>query len=185
MAFFSDEVSINSIIGPGSIIKGDLKINGFMRIDGDLDGNIETTGKVIVGATARVNGNITAKSITIVGGVVKGNIIAPESVTLLSSSAVIGDIQTRRFKADDDIILHGHCIALSDEAAYNEAQESWQDRQAIANKSIFTNIHSIREPEETPFSSETPKVSGEQTQNTTDQSQPQKPRGLFGGIKRK
>lgn len=185
MAFFSDEVSINSIIGPGSIIKGDLKINGFMRIDGDLDGNIETTGKVIVGATARVKGNITAKSITIVGGVVKGNIIAPESVTLLSSSAVIGDIQTRRFKADDDIILHGHCIALSDESAYNEAQNRWQDKQAIANKSVFTNIHSSRETEETFTIYNSTPASSDQTQSQQEQAQPQKPRGLFGGIKRR
>lgn len=140
MAIFNDDVSINSIIGRGSTIRGDMKINGFMRIDGDLDGNLETTGNVIVGENARINGNITAKSIT-VSGIVKGNIIAPESVRLLSTCAVIGDIQTHRLQADENVILHGHCISLTDEALYEESVSSWQDTQVIASRSILQNIH--------------------------------------------
>ncbi len=140
MAIFNDDISINSIIGKGSSIRGDMKINGFMRIDGDLDGNLETTGNVIVGENARINGNIIAKAIT-VSGIVKGNIIAPESVKLLSSCAVIGDIQTHRLQADENVILHGHCIALTDETLYEESVSSWQDTQAIASRSILQNIH--------------------------------------------
>ncbi|MEE3315198.1 MAG: polymer-forming cytoskeletal protein, partial [Treponema sp.] len=117
-----------------------MKISGFMRIDGDLDGNLEATGNVIVGEFARINGNITAKSATI-SGVVKGNIIATESVHLMSSSSVIGDIQTHRLQADNNVILHGHCISLKDEGAYDEAVNSWQDAQAIASRSILQNIH--------------------------------------------
>ena len=124
MAFFSDDISINSILGQGSVFKGNLKINGFTRIDGDLDGDLETTGKVIVGENARIKGNITAKSVTVDGGIVKGNIIAPEFVTIHSNSAIIGDIQTRRFNADDNIILNGHCIALSNENEYKEVRKS-------------------------------------------------------------
>ena len=90
MAVFNDDISINSIIGNGSSIRGDIKINGFMRIDGDLEGNLETTGNVLVGENARIAGNITARSIT-VGGIIKGNVVAPEQVHLLSSSIVIGD----------------------------------------------------------------------------------------------
>ncbi len=140
MALINEDISINSIIGRGSTIKGDMKISGFMRIDGDLDGNLETTGNVIVGEYARINGNITAKSATI-SGVVKGNIIAPESVHLMSSSSVIGDIQTHRLQADNNVVLHGHCISLKDETAYDDAVNSWQDAQAIASRSILQNIH--------------------------------------------
>ncbi len=134
--FSSDNFSINSIIGSGSAIHGDVKINGIMHIDGDLDGNLETTGNVIVGENARIRGNITAKSIT-VGGIVQGNITALESVKLLSSSAVIGDIQTHKLQADKDVILHGHCIALSDNDLFEEAISVWQNKKAIASKSIL------------------------------------------------
>lgn len=95
MAIFNDNISINSILGTGSSVKGDVKINGFARIDGDIDGNIEATGNVIIGENARIRGNIKAKSITVIGGIVLGDIVAPDFIKLLSSSVVIGDLQTK------------------------------------------------------------------------------------------
>ena len=92
MAIFNDNISINSILGTGSSVKGDVKINGFARIDGDIDGNIEATGNVIIGENARIRGNIKAKSITVIGGIVLGDIVAPDFIKLLSSSVVIGEI---------------------------------------------------------------------------------------------
>lgn len=135
MAVFNDDISINSIIGNGSSIRGDIKINGFMRIDGDLEGNLETTGNVLVGENARIAGNITARSIT-VGGIIKGNVVAPEQVHLLSSSIVIGDIQTRRFQADENVIVHGHCISLYDETEYESAYAEWENIKSISQKAI-------------------------------------------------
>ncbi|WP_177528132.1 polymer-forming cytoskeletal protein [uncultured Treponema sp.] len=135
MAVFNDDISINSIIGNGSSIRGDIKINGFMRIDGDLEGNLETTGNVLVGENARIAGNITARSIT-VGGIIKGNVVAPEQVHLLSSSIVIGDIQTRRFQADENVIVHGHCISLYDETEYESASAEWENIKSISQKAI-------------------------------------------------
>ena len=79
MALRIDDISINTIIGKGSEIKGNVKVNGFVRIDGDIDGNLETDGNVIVGENARIRGNITAKSI-ILGGIILGNIFATDSV---------------------------------------------------------------------------------------------------------
>ena len=135
MAIFNDDISINSIIGIGSSIKGDIKINGFTRIDGDLDGNIETSGKVIIGEKARIRGNITARAVT-VGGIVSGDIIGWECVHLLSTSAVIGNVQTHRLVADENVFLHGHCISLSDETSYNNAVSEWQNTEDITSKSI-------------------------------------------------
>lgn len=135
MAFFNEDISLNSIIGPGSAIKGNLKINGFMRIDGDLDGNLETSGNVIVGNQARIKGNILAKSIT-VGGIVKGNITAPEGVHLLSTSAVLGNIQTKKLQADENVVLHGHCISIPNQEAFENASSTQNNRESIAAKSV-------------------------------------------------
>ncbi|MBO4404229.1 MAG: polymer-forming cytoskeletal protein [Treponema sp.] len=135
MAVFNDDISINSLIGVGSSIKGNIKINGFTRIDGDLDGNIETSGKVIVGEKARIRGNITARAVT-VGGIVRGDIVGSDCVHLLSTSAVIGNVQTHRLIADDNVILHGHCISLSDETSYKNSVSEWQNTEDITSKSI-------------------------------------------------
>ena len=69
MAFTSDDISINTLIGPGSFVSGDIKINGFIRIDGDIKGKIESSGNIIIGERAKIQGNITASSI-VVGGIV-------------------------------------------------------------------------------------------------------------------
>ena len=45
MASHYDDISINTLIGAGSFIKGDVHIDGCIRFDGDIDGNIETTKK--------------------------------------------------------------------------------------------------------------------------------------------
>ena len=58
VAFRSDDISINTFIGSGSAVSGNLKIAGFVTIHGDLDGDLEATGKVIVSEDARVRGNI-------------------------------------------------------------------------------------------------------------------------------
>ena len=54
---------------------------------------------------------------------------------------MIGDVQTHSLQADENVILHGHCISLSDEALYEESVSSWQDTQAISSRSILQNIH--------------------------------------------
>lgn len=114
MAFLTDDISINTIIGAGSSVSGDIKINGFVRVDGDVDGNIETTSNIIIGAKARIRGDIRAAS-AVISGIVIGDITAPLSIKLLSTSAVIGDITSKRLVIEDKVILHGHCITLKDE----------------------------------------------------------------------
>ena len=140
MTFNNEDVSINSIIGLGSTISGDIKVNGFVRIDGDIDGNLETTGNIIVGEKARIQGNVVARSIT-VGGVIKGNITASDSVDLLSTSVVLGDICTRRLKADENVVFNGHCIALTKEDDFNTAVTKWQNMQTITSHSILESVH--------------------------------------------
>ena len=89
MALKIDDISINTIIGKGSSITGDLRINGFVRLDGDINGSLETDGNVIIGDTARIKGDVKSKSV-IVGGIVVGNVIAQDNVKLLSGAAVLG-----------------------------------------------------------------------------------------------
>jgi len=128
-----DDISINTFIGSGSAISGDIRVNGFVRVDGDIDGNFETSGSVIIGEKARIRGNVTAK-VAIIGGIVLGDVTAAESVKLLSSSTVIGDIITRHVQIDDKVIFHGHCIAVEDESSFAEKTEKYLDSKAVRSK---------------------------------------------------
>ena len=135
MAFLTDDISINTIIGSGSAVSGDVKVNGFIRVDGDIDGNLESTGNIIVGNKARINGNVTALA-TVVGGIVIGDIYAPNGIKLLSSSAVIGDICTKNLEIEENVIFHGHCIALKNEEEFNQASKLYSEELSIRSKAI-------------------------------------------------
>ncbi len=138
--FSTEDSSINNLLNKGSFIRGNVRIAGFIRIDGDLDGNLECSGDVVIGEKARVKGNITARAVTISGGIVCGDIWAPESVHLFSSSVVLGDVQTHSFMADSNVIFNGHCISLKDEASYTSAAERWQNTKAITAKAKRAGI---------------------------------------------
>ena len=133
MALRTDDISINTIIGKGSAISGNMKVNGFIRIDGDIDGSLETDGNVIVGENARIRGDLTAKSV-IIGGIIKGNIKAHESVKLLADAAVIGDVISRKVQVDGSAIIHGHCISIKDEAEFTAASGEYLQSKAIKEK---------------------------------------------------
>ena len=136
MPFLNDDISINTFIGAGSTVSGKMKISGFTRIDGDVDGNLEISGKVIVGEKSRIKGNIIAKS-AIIGGIVEGNITAPDAVQLFSTAVVIGDIVTHKLELADNVIFQGHCISLSNQSEYDEAVQQWNDITAIRDNSPF------------------------------------------------
>jgi cytoskeletal protein CcmA (bactofilin family) len=135
MIFRSDDISINTLIGAGSAITGNVRGNGFVRIDGDIDGNFETDGNLIIGEKARVRGNITAKA-AVICGIVIGDIFAKEGVELLSTSTVIGDIITKSLQVDDRVVLHGRCISISDADSLTEKTTEYMEAKTIRSKAI-------------------------------------------------
>lgn len=136
MAFRSDDISINTLVGTGSFIQGNVHVNGFVRIDGDIDGDLDTDGAVIISEKAKIKGNLKAKS-AIIGGIVLGDISAREGVKLLSTSAVIGNIITRKIQMEDEVIFQGHCISISDEERYEEVVNRYLQAKAIRDKAVL------------------------------------------------
>ena len=136
MASFTDDISFNTMLGPGAFVSGDLKLEGFTRVDGDIYGNIETTGKLIIGENARIRGSVTAKSVIVIG-IVEGDILAPEGIHLFSSAVVLGDVNSRKIKADEKVIIEGYCISIDNQQKFEEAKKQWLDMRAISNKNYF------------------------------------------------
>jgi len=125
-----DDFSINTIIGPNTSLKGDIETGGFTRIDGSITGNVKARGRVVIGERARLKSNISGTAITI-GGVVYGNVIAEESLVILSTALVLGDIITRRIQADDGCLIHGRVLVCPDEESWSHAVSEYRDDQGI------------------------------------------------------
>jgi len=103
-----NNLTINSILGENTSLKGLFTINGPLRIDGNFSGKINSTGKVIIGKGGRAECMIIAKNV-IIGGTVKGDIIAEDNVIVLKSGEVIGNIYSCSVTMEDGVIFNGKC----------------------------------------------------------------------------
>lgn len=95
-------------IGAGTIITGDVSSNGDIRIDGTLTGNLTTKGKVVIGETGTITGEIVCKSSDI-SGRLKGKIKVSELLSLKASSVIEGDIVTARLAIEPGARFTGTC----------------------------------------------------------------------------
>lgn len=135
MASHFDDISINTMIGSGSTFSGDLKVFGGLMVGGDINGNIETSGNIIIAERARVKGNIIAKS-AVVSGIVIGDIVAPDGVKLQPSSAVIGDVFTHKLQVADKVVIHGHCISIPDDERFERQYALQRQSKEIRNRAF-------------------------------------------------
>ncbi len=136
MAFRTDDISMNPIVGVGSLITGNVYSAGISRIDGDINGKVESAGHVWIGSAARIKADIIAHSVDVCGGVIEGDILAPEGVHLYPKAVVLGDIVTKHLRLDGNVLVNGECITLSDEEAFEEAKNHWIDVKAVSGKTF-------------------------------------------------
>ena len=122
----SESFSINTIIGPGTSVSGDVESGGFTRVDGNVQGNVKAKGRVVIGERARMKSNISGTSIT-VGGVVFGNVLASERLVVLATGLVMGDIITRRIQAEEGCLIHGRVRVCQTEEVWNRAISEYRD----------------------------------------------------------
>lgn len=99
--------SVN-IIGAGTFIEGDITTNGDMRIDGSLTGTINVKGKLVVGSSGMVEGEIICQNADI-SGTIKGKIGVAELLSLKSSSKLNGDIITNKIAIEPGAAFSGSC----------------------------------------------------------------------------
>jgi cytoskeletal protein CcmA (bactofilin family) len=125
-----EDFSINTIVGPGTSVSGDIESAGFTRVDGNVMGDLKARGRVIIGERARMKSNVSGTFITI-GGVVFGNVLASERLIILSSGLVMGDIITRRIEAEKGCLIHGRVRVCKTEEAWNRALAEYRDTAGL------------------------------------------------------
>jgi cytoskeletal protein CcmA (bactofilin family) len=102
-----DNSTIN-LISIGTDITGDIKSNGDIRIDGSLTGNLVTKGKVVIGTTGKVKGEVNCKN-SEVAGIIDGKIIVGQLLNLKASSKIYGEIVTSKLAIEPGAVFSGNC----------------------------------------------------------------------------
>ena len=103
--FEKETDKLESFLGKNSLFKGDLNVQGTLRIDGRIEGQLEAD-HLILSESAVVKGEVKAKRL-IVGGTVDGSIDAQELVEIKSKGKVLGDIFTRRLSISEGGEVNG------------------------------------------------------------------------------
>jgi cytoskeletal protein CcmA (bactofilin family) len=110
MAKYIEEQQSNShnTITNGTEIIGDINSNGDIRLDGALKGNLNAKGKVVIGQTGVVEGEIYCKNSDIFGKVT-GKVTVTELLALKATSILKGDIITNKLSIEPGCKFSGTC----------------------------------------------------------------------------
>ena len=118
-----------TFLGKGVDFKGVLNFDGTVRVDGRLEGEIHTTGTLIVGEHAVIKGIISA-GVLMTSGKINGTVTATERIQLLKPAVLIGDIRTPAIAIEDGAHFHGMC---------DMGAHKWVDEHPAPNK----NVHDL------------------------------------------
>jgi cytoskeletal protein CcmA (bactofilin family) len=101
-----DNPSTKNILSNDVEIKGSIKFQNDLTIDGKIEGEIISTGTLTVGENAEVRGEIKTKSVTVLGKV-HGNITVDERCELKTRAQLIGDLKAARLMIEEGATFVG------------------------------------------------------------------------------
>ena len=108
-------VGFETILGAGSTLKGELRCQGNVRLDGAFEGTLEVDGNVLVGETGKITADINAKNVSIAGAV-RGD-VSGKKVQLLRTARVWGDITASAISTEEGAFIEGKINMVTHEAA--------------------------------------------------------------------
>lgn len=115
MAKSEPNVNVNSIsrISAGTIIKGEILSPSDIRIDGTFEGKVQTKGRVVVGETAYIKGDIICENVDL-WGKVEGNIYVKDTLALMEGCSVDGTLNVKRLSVELGATFNGSCRMITE-----------------------------------------------------------------------
>ena len=117
-----------NLIAAGTVIEGEIKSNGDIRIDGTLKGSVTTNGKVIIGESGSIEGSAKCKNAEILGNF-KGDINVAELLFLKATSKLNGDIVANKLAIDPGATFTGGC-SMGEVKSISQPQTETKQGQA-------------------------------------------------------
>lgn len=106
--------AMETYIGQDTRIEGTITTSGSLRIDGEVDGEIQADGDVVVGETGRVRAGITSVN-AIIAGNVTGEVRVSGRLELLGTGRLHGDAVMQTLIVEQGGLLQGNCRMGADE----------------------------------------------------------------------
>jgi len=121
-----------NLIGSGTTITGDIESSGDIRVDGNMNGNLVTKGKVVIGETGILKGEMNCRNSDIHGRV-EGKLVVSELLSLKATAKILGDIHTNKLAIEPDAMFTGTCnmsgTPIPDEKPAQQEEQKEPERE--------------------------------------------------------
>lgn len=135
----NSNTQIFSVISNSAVFKGDICTENDLRIDGRVEGNINSKGKVIIGTEGYIKGKIMSTSVEIYGKFL-GDVIVSDTVILKTSSYYKGQITTHNMKIETGASFFGSCKMPNDEKIESSFKEKIETSSTETDNKNSDNI---------------------------------------------
>ncbi|GAA0737370.1 polymer-forming cytoskeletal protein [Flavobacteriaceae bacterium 144Ye] len=127
----TETISQQNSIAKGTTITGDIISDGDFRIEGTVQGNIKTPGKVVIGRTGVINGTLKSSNADIEGKF-SGKLILSDTLSLKSSAFVEGEVEVGKLAVEPGATFNATCAmkgAIKELSKGGELQRPAQEKQ--------------------------------------------------------
>jgi len=124
--------TVDSIVGQGTRMSGQVDLSGMLRIDGEFHGEVRAADRVLIGRTGRTECTLHAGTV-IVAGTMRGDVVASELVELRSTADMTGSIRTPRLVVEGGGRFCGRCSAGGGDDRATEPRRNSADQAKAAS----------------------------------------------------
>jgi cytoskeletal protein CcmA (bactofilin family) len=122
-------------INEGTKLKGDIQSKGFFRIDGIIDGNVNTPSKVVLGKTGVITGTLTCENADI-EGTFDGKLDVTGTLTLKATALITGDVVVGKLAVEPGATFNASCVMKG-----SEKEKTTTEPEASSNEAIKSQNH--------------------------------------------
>jgi cytoskeletal protein CcmA (bactofilin family) len=97
---------IENVVGRSCTARGDLAADGAFRVDGTIEGSVESKASVVVGESGTVKGNIRAVDV-LVAGKIHGNVVCTGHLDIMGTGMIEGDIEAKSLRVETGGVFAG------------------------------------------------------------------------------
>lgn len=97
-----------TIVSAAMRIEGELKSNGNIKIDGSVTGKVQTSQDLIIGPNAQIEADLIATN-AVIAGMVKGNVTIKNSLLILETGKLLGNISCMNLGVREGAYFSGAC----------------------------------------------------------------------------
>jgi cytoskeletal protein CcmA (bactofilin family) len=115
-----DPVKELNMIAAGTTMEGKIRTSGSIRVDGKVIGEVVASEALAVGQTGEIEGNVTAKNVTVAGRI-RGSMNVAEKAVFEGKAVIKGDLRAARLVIDEGAIFDGK-VSMSDKAQSLESK---------------------------------------------------------------